>query len=74
MSGPESGGGKRRARWSHFSAQNVPLLLAFFILVGTVIFYVVLFYASLGRFPSNFELTSTTDSAMPLVFATVGQR
>jgi ribose transport system permease protein len=73
MSEPESGRGKRRGRWSHFLAQNVPLLLAFFILAGTVISYVVLFYASLGRFPSNFELTSTTDSAMPLVFATVGQ-
>ncbi len=73
MSGPESDRGKRRARWSHFSTQNVPLLLAFFILVGTVIFYVLLFYASLGRFPGNFELTSTTDSAMPLVFAAVGQ-
>ena len=73
MSGREAGGGKRRARWSRFWAQNVPLLLAFFILVGTLIFYVVLFYASLGRFPGNFELTSTTDSAMPLVFATMGQ-
>src|SRR5918911_1150691 len=73
MSAPERGGGKRRGQWAHFSAQNVPLLLAFLILVGTVIFYVVLFYASLGRFPGNFELTSTTDSAMPLVFATVGQ-
>jgi ribose transport system permease protein len=73
MSGPEPGRGKRRGRWSHFSAQNVPLLLAFLILVGTVVFYVVLFYASLGRFPGNFELTSTTDSAMPLVFAAVGQ-
>jgi ribose transport system permease protein len=73
MSGPESGRGKRRARWSHFSAQNVPLLLAFFILVGILIFYVVLFYASLGRFPGNFELTSTTNSAIPLVFATMGQ-
>jgi ribose transport system permease protein len=73
MSGPESGRGKRRARWSHFSAQNVPLLLAFFILVVILIFYVVLFYASLGRFPGNFELTSTTNSAMPLVFATMGQ-
>ena len=73
MSGPEVGRGKRRGRWSHFSAQNVPLLLAFLILAGTVIFYVVLFYASLGRFPGNFELTSTTNSALPLVFATVGQ-
>jgi len=73
MSGPESGRGKRRARWSHFSAQNAPLLLAFFILVGILIFYVVLFYASLGRFPGNFELTSTTNSAIPLVFATMGQ-
>jgi ribose transport system permease protein len=73
MSEPELGRGKRRGRWSHFLAQNVPLLLAFFILVGTVVFYMVLFYASLGRFPGNFELTSTTDSAMPLVFATVGQ-
>ena len=73
MSAPELGGGKRRGRWAHFSAQNVPLLLAYFILIGTIVFYVVLFYASLGRFPGNFELTSTTDSAMPLVFATVGQ-
>jgi ribose transport system permease protein len=73
MSEPELGRGKRRGRWSHFLAQNVPLLLAFFILAGTVVFYMVLFYASLGRFPGNFELTSTTNSAMPLVFATVGQ-
>lgn len=71
MSGPD--GRKRRGKWAHFSAQNVPLLLAFLILVGTIIFYVILFYASLGRFPGNFELTSTTNGAMPLVFATVGQ-
>ena len=73
MSGPESGKGERRGRWSHFSTQNVPLLLAFLILLGTVAFYVVLFYVSLGRFPGNFEITSTTNSAVPLVFATVGQ-
>src|SRR5215218_1199702 len=73
MSGPEAGRGKRRGWWSHFSAQNVPLLLAFLMLAGTVVFYVVLFYASLARFPGNFELTSTTNSALPLVFATVGQ-
>lgn len=54
-------------------AQNVPLLLAALILIGTLIFYAGLFYTSLGHFPGNFEVTSTSNSAMPLVISAVGQ-
>lgn len=73
MSGPKLSGGERRSRRSHFVAQNVPLLLALLILIGTLIFYAVLFYTSLGRLPGNFEVTSTSNSAMPLVLSAVGQ-
>lgn len=73
MSGPKLSGGERRSRRSHFVAQNVPLLLALLILIGTLIFYAGLFYTSLGRLPGNFEVTSTSNSAMPLVLSAVGQ-
>lgn len=73
MSRPKPGQSVRRSRWSHFTAQNVPSLLALLILIATLVFYTVLFSASLGRLPGNFELTSTTNNAMPLVFSAVGQ-
>ncbi len=73
MLGSEGGGRGRRSRRSHFVNQNVPLLLVLSILAATLVVYVVLFYASVGEFPGNFELTSTTNGAMPLVVAAVGQ-
>jgi ribose transport system permease protein len=64
---------RRRSRWQHFSIQSAPLLLALLILAGTAVTYIVLFQAKLGRTPGSFEWTTVTNSALPLVFAAVGQ-
>jgi ribose transport system permease protein len=64
---------RRRSAWQHFSIQSAPLLLAFVIFVGTTVAYIALFQAKLGRTPGSFEWTSVTNSALPLVFAAVGQ-
>jgi ribose transport system permease protein len=64
---------RRRSAWQHFSIQSAPLLLALLILAGTVVAYIALFQAKLGRTPGSFEWTTVTNSALPLVFAAVGQ-
>lgn len=63
----------RRSRWVHLIAHNVPLLLVLVILLGMVVGYGALFYASQRRLPGNFELTSVVDNTMPLAMAAVGQ-
>ena len=64
---------RRRSRWQHFTIQSAPLLLAFVILGGTLVAYIVLFQVKLGRTPGSFEWTTVTNTALPLVFAAVGQ-
>src|SRR5207248_897676 len=64
---------RRRSAWQHFSIQSAPLLLALLILAGTLVAYIALFQAKLGRTPGSFEWTTVTNSALPLVFAAVGQ-
>ena len=64
---------RSRSRFTHFTIQSAPLLLALIILAGMGVLYVVLFYRQLSRFPGNFEWTSVVNTSMPLVFAGVGQ-
>ncbi|WP_273888094.1 ABC transporter permease [Rubrobacter naiadicus] len=64
---------RRHSRGSHFIVQNTPLLLAVILLIATLLFYVGLFFTSLGRFPGNFEITSTINGAMPLILSATGQ-
>lgn len=64
---------RRRDAWRHFSLQNAPLMLALVILIGTAGLYVGFFSAKIGGLPGSFELTSLVNTALPLVFAAVGQ-
>jgi ribose transport system permease protein len=63
-------GTRRRAR---LPAQHVGLLLAFSLLAVIVAVYLVLYGARKGHLPGDFELTSTVNNALPLVFAALGQ-
>jgi len=64
---------RRRSPWTHFVVQNVPLLLALFLLLASLIVYVVLFYGNEHRIPGNFEATSISNNALPLAIAATGQ-
>jgi ribose transport system permease protein len=63
----------RRGRLRLAMTQNVPLVLAYIVLVGMIIIYCVLYLASTSSLPGSFELTSTLNNGMPLVFAGAGQ-
>jgi ribose transport system permease protein len=63
-----------RARpWQHFLAQNAPLILAQLILLATLVAYTALYQRELHKLPGNFDWTSLTNTALPLVFVAVGQ-
>lgn len=64
---------RSRSRWGHFSVQQAPLLLAFAILAGTFGVYVGLFVSDQHHFLTSFEGQSIVNTALPLVFAAVGQ-
>ncbi len=64
---------RRRDAWRHVSLQNAPLILALLILLGTTALYIIFFSAKIGGLPGSFELTSLVNTALPLVFAGVGQ-
>jgi ribose transport system permease protein len=64
---------RSRSRWQHFSVQQAPLLLSFVILTGTFAVYVALFVSDQHHFLTSFEGQSIVNSAMPLIFAAVGQ-
>lgn len=53
--------------------QNIGLVLACSIFLACIVTYLVVFVAQQQRLPGFFEITSTIDGAMPLVFAAVGQ-
>jgi ribose transport system permease protein len=55
------------------SAQHIGLVLAASLLVAIVLLYLVLFGAQKSALPGNFELTTTVNNAVPLVFAALGQ-
>ena len=54
-------------------AQNIGLVLAGSIFTACVIAYLAVFIVQERRLPGAFEITSTLDSAMPLIFAAAGQ-
>src|ERR1041384_3352698 len=64
---------RSRSRWQHFSVQQAPLLLSFVILAGTVAVYVGLFLKDQQHFLTSLEGQSIVNSALPLIFAAVGQ-
>lgn len=63
----------RRARWAHRLTQNVGLALAALMLVAIIVIYCAIYYAQQQTWPGNFELTSTVNNTMPLVFAGMAQ-
>ncbi len=63
----------RRSRWSHRLGQNAGLALAAALLATGIVAYCIIYYAAQHRFPGNFELTTTVNNTMPLVFAGVAQ-
>ena len=66
-------GGITARRWRGALAQNTPLLLALFILVGLTSLYIGLFHGQLHRLPGVFEWTSIVNTAVPIVLVAVGQ-
>ncbi len=64
---------RSRSRWGHFIVQQAPLLLSLAILAGTFGAYVGLFVTNEHHFLTPFEGQSIVNTAMPLVFAAVGQ-
>lgn len=52
---------------------NFGLVLSWAVLIATVIAYCAIYYAQLGAFPGNFELTTTLNNTMPLVLTGLGQ-
>lgn len=67
--------GARPARGplDRLSAQNTGLVLAWLLGVAMLVLYLVLFAVRKSALPGNFELTSTVNNAVPLVFAALGQ-
>jgi ribose transport system permease protein len=70
---PESTELARGRRLGHTIAQNIGLILAGGILALAIFGFILVYGIAQHRMPGNFELTSTIDSATPLVFAAVGQ-
>lgn len=64
---------QRGSRLGHAVAQNIGLILACAILLIAIFGFVLIFGIEQKRLPGNFELTSTVNSAIPLVFAAAGQ-
>jgi len=63
----------RGSRLGHTIAQNIGLILACAILILAVFGFALIYGIEQHRLPGNFELTSAVNSAIPLVFAAVGQ-
>ncbi|MGC9271860.1 ABC transporter permease [Acidiphilium sp.] len=70
---PESITLQRGSRLGHTVAQNIGLILAGTILLLAILGFILIYGLAQHRLPGNFELTSTVNSATPLVFAAVGQ-
>ena len=61
-----------RVRLGFYSAQNVPLLLSFGVLVAMIVLYYVLFLLKEGHPPGNFELSTTVNNTMSVGLAALG--
>lgn len=55
------------------TAQNTGLALAAVLLAVVLLVYLVLFIAEKGALPGEFEITTTVNNAIPLIFAALGQ-
>jgi ribose transport system permease protein len=64
---------RRRSRGSHALGQNIGLILAAAMLVGSLALYGGIYYSAQGLLPGGFELTTTVNNTMPLVLAAVAQ-
>ena len=71
--GPATAADQQRGPLGRLSAQNTGLLLAWLLFALMLVLYLVLFAARKSALPGNFELTSTVNNAVPLVFAALGQ-
>src|SRR6201984_905807 len=69
----EAAAARKERRLKHGLAQNLPLILAFTILIALSALYVGLFHGQLHRYPGVFEWTSIVNTAMPTVLVAVGQ-
>jgi ribose transport system permease protein len=63
----------RRNRWSHSVGQNAGFALALVLLAASIVVYCAIYFIAQRRLPGGFELTTTVNNTMPLVFAGVGQ-
>lgn len=70
---PGAGSAPRRHMLDRLTAQNTGLVLAWLLGVAMLVLYLALFAARKSALPGNFELTSTVNNAVPLVFAALGQ-
>lgn len=64
---------RRTARWQHFLLQNAPFILSIMIFMATMVAYIALYSADLGRLPDSFDWTSLVNTALPLIFVALGQ-
>ncbi|OYV65876.1 MAG: ABC transporter permease, partial [Acidiphilium sp. 37-67-22] len=70
---PDAAALPRGSRLGHAIGQNIGLILAGAILILAVAGFLMVYSIEQHRLPGNFELTSTVNNAIPLVFAAVGQ-
>ncbi|CAG4920327.1 unnamed protein product [Acidocella sp. C78] len=70
---PDAAALPRGSRLGHAIGQNIGLILAGAILALAVAGFLLVYSIEQHRLPGNFELTSTVNNAIPLVFAAVGQ-
>ncbi|OYV83375.1 MAG: ABC transporter permease, partial [Acidiphilium sp. 21-68-69] len=70
---PDAAALPRGSRLGHAIGQNIGLILAGAILTLAVAGFLMVYSIEQHRLPGNFELTSTVNNAIPLVFAAVGQ-
>jgi ribose transport system permease protein len=63
----------RRSRVAHRLGQNAGLVLAAVLLIASILVYCGIYFAAQHRFPGDFEVTTTVNNTMPLVFAGVAQ-
>jgi ribose transport system permease protein len=63
----------RRSRWSHQLGQSAGFALAVILFIASIVLYCAIYFLAQHRLPGGFEVTTTVNNTMPLVFAGVGQ-
>jgi ribose transport system permease protein len=64
---------RRKTAWIRIVEQNAGLVLSAVLLAIAIVVYCAIYYAAQGRLPGDFELTTTVNNTMPLVFAGAAQ-